>query len=608
MSPVPVPPTFRPVAALLIMLLVAVGGIFVSPPERALAWDNDVADTPPMGWNSYDSFNWRVTEADVRANADYMATNLRQFGWQYVVIDWAWYYPGQHNNSPNQDANLQPRLRMDANGRLLPDTTRFPSAAGDNGFKPLADYVHAQGLKFGVHLMRGIPRQAVADNVPILGTTCRANQINNSTTANWLNLMWGLNMSNPCAQTYLDSVFQLLASWGVDFVKVDDIAAPTYRQAEVEGYRTAIQRSGRPMVLSLSPGATPLASGGHVQTNAHMWRIVNDLWDNWSSVDALFDQLRNWTPYRATGAWPDPDMIPIGRLSKYGPVGSPRYSNLTADEQRTLMSLWVINRAPLMWGGNLVENRASELALMTNAAVLAVDQNSTNNRQLTGGTRQVWTADVPGSNHRYVALFNRESSAAPVSVNLADLGIGSASATDLWSGAALGTASGTFTRTLPAHGAGLYRLAPETTVPVPTTSTLTARHSGKLLDVSNNATTDGADVVQWAANGQPNQRWRFQDAGGGYQTVVSVHSGKCLDVYGGATATADGVRVTQWTCNGGTNQQWRVQDLGTGYVQLVARHSGKCLDVLNAATTDGARVVQWTCGTGNQQQWRRTSA
>ncbi|MGC4773265.1 RICIN domain-containing protein [Micromonospora sp. DT44] len=299
-------------------------------------------------------------------------------------------------------------------------------------------------------------------------------------------------------------------------------------------------------------------------------------------------------------------MIPIGRLSKYGPVGSPRYSNLTSDEQRTLMTLWAINRAPLMWGGNLVENRASELALMTNTAVLAVDQNSANNRQLTGGTRQAWTADVPGSTDRYLALFNRESGAANVSVNLADLGIGSATVTDLWSGAALGTVTGTLTRSLPAHGAGLYRLTPGSTVPVPTTYTLAAQHSGKLLDVSNNATTDGADIVQWSANGQANQRWRFQDAGGGYQTVVSAHSGKCLDVYGGASATADGVRVTQWTCNGGTNQQWRVQDAGTGVVQLIARHSNKCLTILNAATTDGARAVQSTCTAATNQQWRRT--
>jgi alpha-galactosidase len=593
-------------AVLATMALVLSIGLAVSPPERAEAWDNGTANTPPLGWNSYDAFNWRVTEADVRANADYMRDNLRQHGWQYVVIDWAWYYPGAHTGSPNQDGNLNPRLRMDGNGRLLPDTTRFPSAAGSNGFKPLADYVHAQGLKFGVHLMRGIPRQAVADNVPILGTSCRANQINNSTTAAWLNLMWGLNMSNSCAQAYLDSMFQLLASWGVDYVKVDDIAAPTYRQAEVEGYRLAIERSGRPMVLSLSPGATPLSAGPHVRGNAHMWRIVNDLWDDWPGLDRLFDQLRDWAPHRATGAWPDPDMIPIGRLSKFGPVGSPRYSNLTPDEQRTLMTLWAINRAPLMWGGNLVENRASELALMTNTRVLAVDQNSTNNRQLVGGARQAWAADVPGSGDRYVALFNRDAAAGNVTLDLSTLGIGSATVTDLWSGADLGTVSGTLTRSIPGHGAGLYRVSPTTTVPPPATYTLTARHSGKLLDVYNASTADGADVVQWAANGQTNQRWRFQDAGGGYNTVVSVNSGKCLDVYGGTGATADGTRVAQWTCHGGTNQQWRVQDAGGGYLQLVARHSNKCLVVLNAATTDGAQAVQSTCGTSINQHWQRT--
>jgi hypothetical protein len=584
---------------------VAMTGLVAVSPEPARAWDNGVASTPPMGWNSYDSYNWNVTEAQVKANADYMRDNLRQHGWQYIVVDWAWYYPGSGTGSPNQDANLQPRLRMDANGRLLPDTVRFPSATGANGFRPLADYVHAAGLKFGVHLMRGIPRQAVADNVPILGTTVRANQINNNTTASWLNLNWGLNMSSPGAQAYLDSVFQLLASWGVDYVKVDDIAAPTYRQTEVDGYRLAIQRSGRPMVLSLSPGPTPLASGSHVAANSHMWRIVNDLWDNWPALDALFDRLRDWTPYRATGAWPDPDMIPIGRLAKQGPVGSPRYSGLTADEQRTLMTLWSITRSPLMWGGNLTENRASELALMTNAAVLAVDQNSLNNRQVYGGTRQVWAADVPGSNHRYVALFNRESAAATVTLSLADLGIGSATVTDLWSGANLGTVSGTLSRSIPAHGAGLYRLAPQSTVPVPSANTLTARHSGKLVDVFNASTADNANIVQWAANGQTNQRWRFTDVGGGYFSVVSVNSGKCLDVYGGASATGDGVRVVQWTCNSGTNQQWRVQDLGTGFVQLVARHSNKCLDVQNAATTDGAQIVQWTCGTATNQQWRR---
>jgi hypothetical protein len=222
-----------------------------------------------------------------------------------------------------------------------------------------------------------------------------------------------------------------------------------------------------------------------------------------------------------------------------------------------------------------------------------------------GGTLQAWAADAPGSAEKYVALFNRSGGTANVSVSLADLGIGSATVTDLWSGAGLGTVSGTLTRSLPTHGAGLYRLTPQSTVPPPTAYNLAARHSGKMADVLNASTADGANVVQWTANGQTNQRWRFNDAGGGFVAVVSVNSGKCLDVFGGPTATADGVRVVQWTCSGGTNQQWRIQDLGTGFVNLIARHSNKCLDVNGASTADGAQIQQWTCTGSTNQQWQR---
>jgi hypothetical protein len=586
------------------------------PPQAPQAWNNGQALTPPMGWNSYDAYNWNVTEAQVKANVDYMKNNLSGVGWQYIVVDWAWYYPGNGTGSPNQN-NLQPPLRMDANGRLLPDTTRFPSAAGSNGFKPLADYVHAAGLKFGLHIMRGIPRQAVAQNTPILGTSFTANQVDNTTTAAWLNLMWGLDMPHPGAQAYLDSVFQLFAAWGVDYVKVDDIGAPTYYAAEIQGYNLAIQRSGRPMVLSLSPGPTSTSNGAHVQQHAHMWRIVNDLWDNWPALNAEFEILNSWTPYRTAGAWPDPDMIPIGRLALQGPVGSPRYSALTANEQRTLMTLWVITRSPLMWGGNLTDNRASELALMNNAAVIAVNQNSLNNRQVTGGTFPVWAADVPGSTDKYVALFNRSGSTSTVSVSLATLGASAVSATDLWSGTAQGTFSGTFSRSIPAHGAGLYRLAVQGTAPTPTPTRtptppppgsffrLTARHSGKAADVFNSSTANGGDVVQWAWNGGTNQQWQFVDAGGGYFRVINRNSGKCLDVNG--ASQADGADIIQWTCGSGTNQQWRMQDVGGGYIQLIARHSNKCMDVFNASGADNADIVQWTCNSQTNQHWQRSS-
>ena len=469
---------WRFVSILLIAILILGTAIFKAPeaalagaPQAPAAWANGAANTPPMGWNSYDAYNWNVTEAQVKAAADYMAANLSSVGWKYIVVDWAWYYPGSGTGSPNQ-TNLSPTLRMDANGRLLPDLTRFPSASGTNGFKPLADYIHGKGLKFGVHMMRGIPRQAVSQNVPILGTSCTANQINNSTTAAWLNLMWGLNMSNSCSQTYLNSVFSLLATWGVDFVKIDDIAAPTYYSAEIEGYKNAITNSGRTMVLSLSPGPTSTGNSTHVMANANMWRVVNDLWDNWSSLDNEFGVLASWVPYRATGAWPDPDMIPIGHLSLQGPAGSPRVSGFTTDEKRTLMNLWVINRSPLIWGGNLVDNTAADLALMNNAAVIAVDQNSTNNRQLVSGMTQAWAADIPSSTDKYVALFNRNSSTSTVSLGLSTFGATSATVTDLWSGASLGQFTTTFSQSLPAHGSGLYRLvlggSGPTATPVPT--------------------------------------------------------------------------------------------------------------------------------------------
>ena len=258
-----------------------------------------------------------------------------------------------------------------------------------------------------------------------------------------------------------------------------------------------------------------------------------------------------------------------------------------------------------MWGGNLTENRASDLALMTNPAVLAVNQNSSGTRLIFGGTQQAWSADVPGSGDRYVALFNRSAATANVSLSLAELGIGSAAVTDLWSGASLGTVIGTLSRSLPAHGSGLFRLVPQSTVPPPVSYTVAARHSGKLMDVFNASSADGANVVQWAANGQTNQRWRFVDAGAGWFTVVSVNSGKCLDVFGGATATGDGVRVVQWACNGGTNQQWRLQDAGGGFVNLIVRHSAKCLEVTGASLADGAQLVQRTCGQGTNQQWQR---
>jgi hypothetical protein len=417
------------------------------------------APTPPMGWNSWDAFGTSITEAQTKAQADYMAAHLKAHGWQYVVVDIQWYEPGAKTHDYRADAVLV----MDEHGRLMPAVNRFPSAAGGAGFKPLADHVHGLGLKFGLHLLRGIPRQAVEKNLPILGTTLRAQDIaDRSSVAGWNPDMYGVDMAKPGAQAYYDSVIALIASWGVDYLKVDDIARP-YHQAEIEAIRAAIDRTGRPIVLSLSPGETPLSAAAHVRQHANLWRISDDFWDDWKSLRDQFGRLERWNPHRTEGAWPDADMLPLGVIA----LGQ-RSTRFTPDEQRTLMTLWSIARSPLMHGGDLTRTDDATLALLTNDQVLAVNQHSTNNRPLFDRDGLVaWMADVPDSRDKYLAVFNTrdrsptaDGSGVPVGVRLAELGFkGAVRVQDLWTHRELGEFNEDFAPAVPFHGAGLYRLS-----------------------------------------------------------------------------------------------------------------------------------------------------
>ena len=362
------------------------------PVSRFRTW----ADTPPMGWNSWDSFGTAVTEAQIREQAAFMAAQLKPHAWQYIVVDIQWYEPEARGHGYRADATLT----MDEFGRLTPAVNRFPSAAGGHGFKPLADYVHSLGLKFGIHLMRGVPRQAVRASLPVKGTTYRTDQIaNQKSICPWNPDMFGVDMSRPGAQQYYDSVFELLASWAVDYVKVDDIARPYY-EAEVAAIRRAIDRTARPMVLSLSPGETPLSAAPHVTTHANLWRISDDFWDRWLALYEQFGRLEKWNRHRVEGAWPDADMLPLGTLGR-------RQTRFTRDEQLTMMSLWAIARSPLVHGGDMTKTDEFTLSLLTNDEVIAVNQRSTNNRPLFNRDELIgWTADVPRSPDKYLALFN----------------------------------------------------------------------------------------------------------------------------------------------------------------------------------------------------------
>lgn len=358
------------------------------------------AERPPMGWNSWDCFATTVTEAQTKAHADILAERFARFGWEYVVVDIQWYEP----SASGYDYRKGAPLVLDAHGRLLPATNKFPSAERDVGFAALADYVHRKGLKFGLHLMRGIPRQAVEKNLPILGTNFHAADIaDRVNVCPWNTDMYGVDLGKPGAQEYYNSVFALLAQWGVDYVKVDDLSRPYGRnRPEVEAVRRAIDQSGRPMVLSLSPGETDIAFGEHVAAHANAWRISDDFWDQWPELLAQFERLHKWTTFRRVGAWPDADMIPFGVIE----MG--RKTRFTPAEHFTLMSLWCIARSPLMFGGDLTKLDDFTASFLSNDEVLAVNRGSANNRQLfrTPDGLIAWVADVPGGPDRYLAVFN----------------------------------------------------------------------------------------------------------------------------------------------------------------------------------------------------------
>jgi alpha-galactosidase len=301
----------------------------------------------------------------------------------------------------------------------------------------------------------------VRQNTPVLGSEQRAVDIaDQSSTCKWNPDMFGVDATRPAGQAYYDSLFALYASWGVDYVKVDDLSRPydAVQRAEVEAIRRAIDKCDRPMIFSTSPGETPLAVGEHVAAHANLWRISDDFWDKWPELVAQFKRLHDWTPYRAAGSWPDADMLPLG-IIEFG-----RKTRFTPDEQRTMMSLWSIARSPLILGADMTKLDEATLALLTNDEILAVNQRSAGNRQLfrTADGLVAWVADVPDApGARYLALFNTRNEAAPVPVKLADLGLaGSARVRDLWAGRDLPTAETEFAPEIPAHGSALYRVSP----------------------------------------------------------------------------------------------------------------------------------------------------
>ena len=343
----------------------------------------DKAWRPPMGWNSWDSYGTTVTEQEVLDNAQVMRDRLLPVGWDTVVIDIAWYDPTARAHGYNAKAPLV----LDDYGRQLPDPVRFPSAADGQGFAPLAARIHDLGLRFGIHVMRGIPRLAVERNLPVPGTSYTAAQVADTThVCVWNPDNYGLDQSHPGAQAWYDAQVDQFARWGVDYLKVDDMQAP-FMDREIDAYTRAIHKAeqahGHSMTLSLSPGTrVPTTHLGFLRDHAQLWRISDDLWDRWQDLYAQFARLARWAPLQSTGHWADADMLPLGHIGLRAERGGDRSSLLTADEQRTMLTLWAMGRSPLMVGGDLPSSDEATLSLLDNPALEEVTAGSADNGEI----------------------------------------------------------------------------------------------------------------------------------------------------------------------------------------------------------------------------------
>ena len=396
----------------------------------------DSASTPPMGWSEWDSYGLTITEKDFRANAAVLA-GLRRYGWQYAMLDAGWY-----EDNPVSTQRSDRHYQLDSDGRLIPSTIRFPSAADGEGFRRLADWLHARGLKFGIHVMLGIPRQAVERNDLIADSAFRASDAADTTqTCPWDGEFYAVK-DTPAGQAWYDSIAKQYSDWGVDLIKLGCVSDRPFRSSEIQQMSEAIRRTRRPIVLSLSPGPPPSQYAEFVGKYAQMWRVSVEHWDVWTTpknksgfpigLRDEFDLLAKWAPFVKRGNWVDADALPNGWLGPHPAWGEARSSQLTRDEQRSEFTLWAFARAPLIEGANLTRLDPFTRGLMTDQVLLDVDQNARATHPVTNlpsGWEQVcvWEAEtvVSGRVRSLFAFFNLGDTAVHLRAPWLELGVSS---------------------------------------------------------------------------------------------------------------------------------------------------------------------------------------
>ena len=530
--------------------VVALTGATIAYLVPASAATGSPAVTPPLGWNSWNTFGCNINEAKIKGAADAMVNSgMKAAGYQYVVVDDCW----------------QATTR-DSAGNLRSDPARFPS-----GMKALGDYIHGRGLKFGIYQA---PREK----------TCAQmfNGLGGATGA--------LGHEQQDANTF--------ASWGVDFLKYDWCSGWGTVNDQITSFSTmrdALRATGRPIVYSINPNSAHANTGPSYDWGsvADMWRTTEDITDKWSSgcradcfmgITEILDVQAPIHGWSGPQHWNDPDMLEIGVRGTFTPT-----------ENRAHFSMWAIMAAPLIAGNDITTMPTDVRTVLTNTDVIAINQDAAGRqaqRVRDFGETEVW-AKTLADGSAAVALLNRSASTATISTTAADAGIPGASGYtlfDVWTKATTNT-SGAISATVPAHGVVMYRVRTGSTTPT-TTFSLRGVGSGRCLDVLGGTADDGTQTVIWDCNGGTTQTITAS----GNQLRIN---GKCLDADN--NGTANGTKVIVWTCGTGTNQQWSPQDDGT----ILGTQSGKCLDVDRAATANNSAVILWTCTAAANQQWTK---
>jgi len=364
----------------------SVVAVFAAFSFAAILHSQEVAQTPPMGWNSWNYFASKVDDKGVRAAADELvSTGMKDAGYIYVNIDDTW------------------QGKRDENG-VLHANEKFPD------MKALADYVHSKGLKLGIYSGPG-------------EKTCAGYE-------------GSLGHEEQDAKTY--------AEWGIDYLKYDLCSfrkdtmaakAPNDQAAQMklmyDAYvkmGKALKATGRPIVYSLCQYGWDAVWEWAPQVGGNLWRTTGDIQANWNSVYAILSEQEGLESYAGPGHWNDPDMLEVGN------------GKLNVRENRSHFSMWAILAAPLLAGNDLPNMKPEVKEILTNKDVIAINQDKLGkqgHRVYSEGEVDVWERDLSGG-AKAIAVLNAGSdrvSTHPFHLRLAKLGLnGPQKGRDLWTG------------------------------------------------------------------------------------------------------------------------------------------------------------------------------